>query len=75
MVQVELDGQIQPELTVTTSSSGGDATVTFTDTKIKRTRKPWVYKSEYDKLVRKYTIAFGLAGLGWMIAILLIVTQ
>lgn len=35
--------------------------------KIKRTRRPWVYKSEYDHLRHKYIGAKWLALVGWIL--------
>lgn len=33
---------------------------------VKRTRKPWVYKSEYDRLQNKYRILSWIAAIGWL---------
>lgn len=35
--------------------------------KVKRTRKPWVYKSELDRLQKKYNIVKYLALAGWFL--------
>lgn len=53
--------KIKPKITITTS--GTDST--YTIGKPKRKRKEWVYKSEYDRLKRKYSILTWIAAVGW----------
>jgi hypothetical protein len=45
---------------------------TSTPEKIKRTRRPWVLKSDYDKLMNYKNNVAALAYVGWMLLVLYI---
>jgi hypothetical protein len=39
---------------------------TIQESKPKRKRRPWVYKSDFNRLQRKYNILAWIAALGWL---------
>jgi hypothetical protein len=45
---------------------------TSTPEKIKRTRRPWVLKSDYDKLKNQKNNIVAVASLGWLLLVLYI---
>lgn len=52
-----------------------DLDLTIIGGKVKRTRKPWVYKSKYDILERRYVIAKWLAFTGWAAFIFTVISK
>lgn len=68
-VHVEDGNHTEPEITVSTTSNDGSSaeyTVYPANNKPKRKRAPWVYKSDYDNLQRKYSILSWLTWAGWI---------
>lgn len=57
------DDYIQPEITTTASTD--NATLTIQEPKQKRTRRPWVYKSELDDLRSEYEKLRIYGIIGW----------
>lgn len=49
-----------------TDTPTGAPPPTVDQCKIKRARRPWVYKSDFDRLQRKYNILAWIAALGWL---------